>query len=557
MKTKEYIIYLRKSEKDKKKQVQSLWDQLIACLDYAESNNLKIKTRPLDFSMFENQKDIEYETKIEDDRDRKLFKDNRNLFIIKESYSWKDSGERKKWSALNDYLLMCEWTVWLISYSPDRQSRNLVEAWQLIELVERTWMELRYPTFHFENTTSGKMMLGIWFVLSKQYVDNLRDTSWRWTKSAHKKGKALWYAKHWYDIIDNFHTPGKYFDLIRQAFELKIYKWKTDEQVKRYLDAKWYKYKHGKDIIKISNNSIWTMFSDSFYYGLFSHGSEVVDLNESNPNFKPIISLEEYNKLIAIKQWNKAKRNFGTRKKELEDLYPIRKGFIVTEDNFIATIYLPSPKRFTERLLKAQKLDPATELIDIIKPHQLKIKVWSQKSNMKSYNSDYAKIELYILKMLKNLKLTDERYQEYLGYVKNWYNNKQDENNKMRQSLQIQRNNIKNQLSEFITGCLGVTRSKVEEDAYQKEVTRLENLITSLDNDMDELKDNERDIILEFKVLWEFLKNAEQYYVSASYVQKRKINEILFSNIKISPKGILVIPRHGLEDLFNLKWQAH
>ena len=87
MKTIEYVIYLRKSEKDKKKQVQSLGDQLVACLDYAESKGLKLKKRPLDYSSFENQKDIDYETSIKDKRDRKLFKDNRNLFVVKESFS--------------------------------------------------------------------------------------------------------------------------------------------------------------------------------------------------------------------------------------------------------------------------------------------------------------------------------------------------------------------------------------------------------------------------------------------------------------------------------------
>jgi len=558
MKTEEYVIYLRKSEKDKKKQVQSLWDQLRACLDYAQSNNLKIKKRPLDYDVFESQKDLDYESSLSDKWDKKLFKDNRGLFIIRESFSGKDSWERKKWTALTEYLLVCEWKVWLISYSPDRQSRNLVEAWQLIELVEQTWMELRYPTFHFENTTSWKMMLWIWFVLSKQYVDNLRDTSWRGTKSAFNKGTALWYAKHWYQINENkYHEPSKYFNIIREAFELKIYKWKTDEQIKRFLDAKWYKYKYGKDMIGISNNSVGTMFSDSFYYWLFTHWEEQIDLNESNPNFKPVISIEEYNRLTAIKQWNKSQRSFWSRKKELEALYPTSKWFIITEDNYIATIYLPSPERFEKRLEKARSINPKTQLKDIVEPHQMKIKVWSKKSTMFWYSSNYKYFEKYILKMLKDLKMTDEQYDEYLEYIKFGFNNKQQENNSIRQTLQIQRNNINKDLSTFLTKCLWQDRTSIEEEAYQQEVIRLEKLIESLDNDIDELRENDRDIILEFKVLWNFINNAEQYYVKATYVQKRKINEILFSNIKISPRGVCVVPRQWLEDIFNLKWQAH
>lgn len=559
MKSTEYVIYLRKSSEDKKKQVQSLWDQLRACLDYAKQHNLNIKKRPLDFSMYETDKDILEQWNLKDERDKKLFRDNDHLFIVKESYSWKDSGTRKKWWALTKYLISMDWAVWLMSYSPDRQSRNLVEAWELIEMVEKVWMELRYPTFHFENNASWKMMLGIWFVLSKQYVDNLKETSTRGSKSAHGKWTALWYHKHGYEINDNkYHEPWQHFDLIRKAFEMKIYENKTNVQIIRYLNAKKYTYKHWDELKSISNNTIKTIFEDSFYYGIFSYGGESIDLREYNPHFKPIITEQEYNKLTAMYQANKSNKELKERKKEYEEILPFSRRFIKTWDNYSISGYIPSFKeRFPDRLKKMQEKNPKLQMIDIIKDHQIIFKVWCKKSNLAGYEVSYEKLKPYILKELKKLKLNEEHYEMYATYIQTSYKQQKEENNKTRQTLQIQRNNIDKEMCEFIEKCLGKERNSNEEEVYQKKLRYYQSTLDWLDSDINALNTKDRDIVFEFQILSEFLKKAEHYYLKASYVQKRKIHEILFSNIIITPKNISIKPREGLEGLFNLKWQAH
>jgi DNA invertase Pin-like site-specific DNA recombinase len=63
----------------------------------------------------------------------------------------------------------------ILSYSPDRQARNMMEGGELINCVDEGLVDLKYTNFHFENTASGKMMLGIWFVFSKQYSDKLSE----------------------------------------------------------------------------------------------------------------------------------------------------------------------------------------------------------------------------------------------------------------------------------------------------------------------------------------------------------------------------------------------
>lgn len=150
--------------------------------------------KPKDFSDFENEYEIERENNDSDLQNRKIFLETRNLFIIKEQETWKIPGKRKKWNNL--MKLIKKWKIkWLLSYSPDRQARNMVEWWEIINLVDEWKVDLKYTNFHFENNASWKMMLGIWFVFSKQYSDKLSEDIIRWNKSKIKSWKAIWKYK--------------------------------------------------------------------------------------------------------------------------------------------------------------------------------------------------------------------------------------------------------------------------------------------------------------------------------------------------------------------------
>jgi len=55
----------------------------------------------------------------------------------------------------------------------------MLEGGEIIDCVDQGLIALEYTNFHFENTPAGKMMLGIWFVFSKQYSDKLSEDSSR------------------------------------------------------------------------------------------------------------------------------------------------------------------------------------------------------------------------------------------------------------------------------------------------------------------------------------------------------------------------------------------
>jgi DNA invertase Pin-like site-specific DNA recombinase len=83
------------------------------------------------------------------------------------------------------------------------------------------------------------MMLGIWFVFSKQYSDKLSEDISRGYQTKKEKGKAMGKMKYGYQINeDGYYEPHpKYFPLIKKAFEMKLYDNKSNSEIADWLNA--------------------------------------------------------------------------------------------------------------------------------------------------------------------------------------------------------------------------------------------------------------------------------------------------------------------------------
>lgn len=123
----EYVIYCRKStDESSDNQKQSIPDQIRACIEYAERNGLKIKEKPKDFSLFESPEEMEKEDNESDLQNRKTYQETRKYFIIKEQETAKIPYKRPKWRNLMKMIDKGK-IEGLLSYSPDRQARNMLE----------------------------------------------------------------------------------------------------------------------------------------------------------------------------------------------------------------------------------------------------------------------------------------------------------------------------------------------------------------------------------------------------------------------------------------------
>jgi len=128
-----YALYVRKSTTSEDRQASSIEDQIQECMEKVViPNNLNV------------------------------------VKVYEESFSAKVADTRIKFNALINEIENGH-IDGLIAWHPDRLSRNMKEAGAIIDLVDRGLIkDLRFPTFTFENTPAGKMLLGITFVMAKQ-----------------------------------------------------------------------------------------------------------------------------------------------------------------------------------------------------------------------------------------------------------------------------------------------------------------------------------------------------------------------------------------------------
>ena len=134
-----YVIYARKSTESEERQIRSLGDQVVECQKLASDRNFGI------------------------------------VKVIKEAESAKEPDIRPKFREMLEEIKKGKYDG-IIAWHPDRLARNMKDAGEIIDLLDKKVIkDLQFVSFTFENSTSGKMLLGIAFVLSKQYSDQLSD----------------------------------------------------------------------------------------------------------------------------------------------------------------------------------------------------------------------------------------------------------------------------------------------------------------------------------------------------------------------------------------------
>lgn len=261
-----YVIYLRKSTDDEAKQVRSIDDQRDECRDLA----------------------------------RQLGIDPKRVTILEESASAKKSGNRPIFNKMLHDFQIGKYHG-LISWSPDRLSRNMKEAGEVIEMIdEEVIQDLRFRTYHFDNTPNGKMLLGILFATSKQYSDKLAVDVKRGTDGNIKDGKYNGVVKKGYYVDERtgyFVPDNYYFGILRRAIDMRLSEKKSNVEIAEFLnDARLAVRKDQNSElkrIKMTKNMVGDFFADSFYFGLYQYGNNVANLNELY-NFAPLITPDEY-----------------------------------------------------------------------------------------------------------------------------------------------------------------------------------------------------------------------------------------------------------------------
>ena len=133
-----YFIYCRKSTDSEERQFLSIEPQLAELKEFAAKEKLEI------------------------------------VASLCEAKTAKEPG-RKIFGKMLDRICAGE-ASGILAWHPDRLARNSVDGGKIIYLLDTgKILDLKFPTFWFENTPQGKFMLSIAFGQSKYYVDNLSE----------------------------------------------------------------------------------------------------------------------------------------------------------------------------------------------------------------------------------------------------------------------------------------------------------------------------------------------------------------------------------------------
>lgn len=266
-----YVLYARKSTKDKERQMRSIPDQIKDCNLLADRLKLTVVGRPL-----------------------------------KETGSAKTPGQRPIFDQMLNDIRAGKYDA-ILSWNPDRLARNMLEGGQIIQLIDDGILkDLQFKTHYFKNNANGKMLLGMAFVLSKQYSDDLQQKVTRGVRSRFQEGKTPT-PKHGYVNEGGLYYPddkdeSKNFELICEAWQMRI-TGKSQKVIAKYMDKNSYgrKVKKNDRIIKIDDKKLSKVFQDSFYMGILVQAKQEIDLREiPGYDFVPAVTPEEFNQVQLL-----------------------------------------------------------------------------------------------------------------------------------------------------------------------------------------------------------------------------------------------------------------
>lgn len=272
-----FVLYARKSTEEDTKQVHSIEDQISVCQEFADAaGDIKI------------------------------------VEIIKEQKSAKYSRNRPEFTRMIQGIKNGDYDA-IIAYAPDRLSRNMLEAGEIIDMLtpskERGSILLKdlvFPSATFGNDPGGRLSLAVMFSLATQYSEQLAE---RVTLGHHKNlkrgissGTPKWgYTR---DEFSGHYNPSPIFDAIKKCWEMllegktqaEVLRWMVKNKIRRVT-------KTGK-IIKPTKQILSEIFNESIYYGVLEQGGETVDLREVQPDFVPMITEEQFKQAQEMRKNN-------------------------------------------------------------------------------------------------------------------------------------------------------------------------------------------------------------------------------------------------------------
>ena len=288
LKTLKYVMYLRKSTEDEGRQIRSINDQERDCMGLAKRLGLNI------------------------------------VDVIKEEKSAKKPGNRPAFRGMLKRIRDKEFDA-IIAWHPDRLARNMVEAGKIIHMLDTDVIkDIRFVSHQFSNDANGKMLLGMLFVFSKHYSDDLSNKVTRGVRGNLRDYKSGGTPKHGYirDSEGIYRKDGDNFTIVQKAWRMRL-QGLNQQEICDYINSQGYQ-KHiarrgGHITFRMTDSVLSNVFKDTFYFGELNQAGQTVDLVAAPVPFEPMIDREMF---FQVQELSKARRR--TSKHSRKPYLPLR-----------------------------------------------------------------------------------------------------------------------------------------------------------------------------------------------------------------------------------------
>lgn len=486
LQAKRYAIYARKSSDESSgKQYKSIEDQLKECFKVADREGIVV--------------------------DKK--------FVFTESKSAKFANNREVFTKLVG--LVKKGTIdGIIAWHPDRLSRNMLEAGEVIDLIDAGKLnDLKFCIHHFENTAAGKMMLGILFAISKEYSDRLSDNIHRGVRTNFEAGKSSGTYRWGYerDEESGYYEPHpELFDYIQQAWRLRL-EGKTNDAICAWLTLVGCERvtKNGNKI-GVTRSTLTRLFTEPLYYGVLRQKGQVVDLREIH-GFRPMITEEDF---LRVQGFTRSRRKVNTRQQ-----YPLRGGLV--------------------RCTCGQLCSPTIGTSHDKKHIYLYLKCAAKQDCPTGQHSLRSKLILDAIKayLKENFHPTSKNYAKYKATFESAMEKNTNDRDATRKGVLRQKREAENDLEELIAGSFNRARQKkmdkTEQAVYEKHKFALERRVAAAEEQLKELAEDRASQSFSYDEFSNFLKNVDLYWKRADAEQKHQLARFLFSNITVGGGKVL------------------
>lgn len=522
-------VYLRKSTETEERQQHSIADQEKECLAWASHRGITIRKDDI----------FREETSARYAGNRPIFFGQVLMGVIQGKYDA------------------------ILAYHPDRLARNMFEAGLLLDMLkpvkkdksgkrssrtQKIWLDdhedeeppilqnLFFPTVEFTNDSGGRLMLAVLFSMATQYSDHLSEVVQRGVDSHFSAGKSIGARKWGYkrDETTGHYVPDGNWNHIKTGWDMALAGksqaevldyWKSNG-VQRISKPKGNGQKPTIQLLK-GKNSASTIFHDPFYCGINTKNGQTVNLCDIDPNFKPMVTQEEFNKVAK-----RLKANLHVQRQRRD-----------------SDLFLPLRGCVRCSSCGGAMTPQATRKNTSVPRKYIYYSCHNRKcTNKASIRGKDLFDQLY--KILDTLTIKDAAQQKYIETAKNYATKKVQELKKERNTYQGQLTQAETKLNKATSDLTNLaalsTANGGGDDADQEAINRTRSSIESIKADIRSLKSKIQDanekikdpemIVLEAEAFSNLLKTAADQMRKRNLAGKDALFRVIFSNLTVTPK---------------------